>query len=265
MNSSLSALKSSFTDVLIPDILSLFEDVLPGRKFEIIEQNFYHDIQSENNDNGSDAFEQCNNCLLDIHEFILQEADVSFKGLILFFKFILHGNLYPKIGRNFGFLPVFNLYSRFEGSLWNGDNVVDRNEDDIQIEKNLNTNEMLNDKDRIYENDRIENENRLNRNVKIDRIKKHSLRMNEDIQSFKADKIDTDNLDMRITDYLDIRFTDNYNHDIRVTDSKNQGIQIADSNNPDIHIADNGDRDIRIEGGGTYVCLNMQIYLYICM
>jgi hypothetical protein len=108
-------MKRSFTDVLIPDVISLFKDILPGRIFEIIEQEFYHDIQSEDDSDGNNTLENCNYCLLDIHEFILQEAVINLKGLGLFFKLILHGNLYPVIGRNFGFIPVFNLFSRFRG------------------------------------------------------------------------------------------------------------------------------------------------------
>ena len=114
MLNGLSALQCSFDDILISDLVLLLQNVLPERTFHIAQQSFYHDPPdageiAASQSSANETLRQCGGrCLLDVHEFVLQEASTGFKEYVKSFDSMLRGFLRLKAMKNFGFAPVYN-------------------------------------------------------------------------------------------------------------------------------------------------------------
>jgi hypothetical protein len=114
MSSGLDALQCSYDDVLIPDLIILLKNILPDRTFIVTQQGFYHDFADTGETSASlststGTQQQCGDQhLLNLQEFVLQEASTGFKEYIDIFGSILNGKLILNAARNLGFAPVYN-------------------------------------------------------------------------------------------------------------------------------------------------------------
>ena len=120
MQEDLLDLQCTIDAILIPDLLHLLKTYLPERVFQVASVDFYHDLPSEgelaaSQSISNDTRRQCgDSCLLDLHEFVLQEASIGLKKNIPNFGYMLSGRLPLKSMRNYGFAPVYNTIAKFK-------------------------------------------------------------------------------------------------------------------------------------------------------
>ena len=118
MDEGLHALECSIDALLIPDLISLLQNVMPNRIFYLASSNFHDQVtgdatatQSVSDDNSQQCSDQC---LLDMHEFVLQEAAIGLKKAMASIASMLDGRVPLQDMRNLGFAPVYNTVSKLQ-------------------------------------------------------------------------------------------------------------------------------------------------------
>ena len=118
MDEGLHALECSIYALLIPDLIFLLQNAMPDRSFYPASSNFYDQVTGDASATQS-AFDgnsqQCSDqCFLDMHEFVLQEAAIGLKKSIASIALMVDGTVPLRDMRNLGFAPVYNTLSKLQ-------------------------------------------------------------------------------------------------------------------------------------------------------